>query len=550
MAGLATQFGSGAMTNSIGDFKDSACLLSIGANTTEAHPVIGFEMKQAVKRGAKLIVINPRKVGLVRHADLWLRPKSGTNVPLIMAMCRVILENGWHDEAFMAARCENLEAFKESLEQYDLESVSRITGVPAEDIKAAACMYAKNTPAAISYAMGICEFSHGTDGVMAVGNLAMLTGNIGKPGAGVNPLRGQNNVQGACDMGALPTTYPGYQSVTDPVSQAKFALAWGKTSGLKPGITLSEMFDAACDGRIKAMYIIGENPMLSDPNLAHIEKALRSLEFLVVQDIFQTETTALAHVVLPGASFAEKDGTFTNTERRVQRVRKAIEPVSGSRPDWLVTCQIAQKMGAQGFDYKGPYDIMNEINRLSPSWGGITYERLDACGSLQWPCPTVEHPGTPILHTHVFTRGRGKFMPLDYFPPFEMPDDEFPFLLDTGRALFHYHTGTMTRRVGGLNRFMNEEKLQINPADAQNLGIRDGDMLSIASRRGKVTARAKITDVTPAGTVYMTFHFRETPSNLLTSPGRDVVTATPEYKACAVKVEKVKVEKLKSGGEG
>ena len=527
------------MTNSIGDLKDAACMLSIGANTTEAHPVIGFQIKQAVRRGSKLIVINPRRIGLVRHADLWLKPRSGTNVPLLMGMCRVILDNGWHDEAFMAERCENIEAFKKSLEQYDLDSINRISGVSAEDITAAARMYAQNGPASIMYAMGICEFSHGTDGVMAVGNLAMLTGNIGKPGAGVNPLRGQNNVQGACDMGALPGVYSGYQSVSDPAAQEKFAKAWGKTSGAKPGLTLSEMFDAACDGRIKAMYIIGENPMLSDPDLNHIEKALRRLEFLVVQDIFPTETTAVAHVVLPGASFAEKDGTFTNTERRFQRVRKAIEPINGCRPDWQITCQIAQKMGASGFDYANPYEIMREINRLSPSFGGITYERLEECGSLQWPCPTSEHPGTSILHTHVFTRGRGKFMPLDYYPPFEMPDSEYPFLLDTGRALFHYHTGTMTRRVKGLNQFMSEEKLQINPADAAALGINDGDMLSIASRRGKVKARACVTDVTPVGTVYMTFHFSETPSNLLTSPARDSVAHTPEYKACAVRVEKV-----------
>ena len=539
MAGLATQFGSGAMTNSIGDLKDTACMLSIGANTTEAHPVIAFEIKRAVKRGAKLIVINPRRIGLVRHADLWLAPRSGTNVPLLMGMCRVILENGWHNEAFITERCENLDAFKQSLAQYDLESVSRITGVSAEDITAAARMYALNSPASIMYGMGVVEFSHGTDGVMAVGNLAMLTGNIGKPGAGVNPLRGQNNVQGACDMGALPTVYPGYQAVSDPATQQKFTTAWGKTSGLKPGITLSEMFDAASVGKIKAMYIIGENPMLSDPDLNHIQAALSNLEFLVVQDIFPTETTAVAHVVLPGASFAEKEGTFTNTERRVQRVRKAIEPISGCRPDWQITCQIAQRMGVKGFDYADPYEIMREINRLTPSFGGISYERLDECGGLQWPCPTPEHPGTPILHTHVFARGRGKFMPLQYRPPFEMPDAEYPLLLDTGRALFHYHTGTMTRRVGGLNRFMNEEKLQINPQDAVALDIVDGDRVSIASRRGKVSARVSVTDVTPAGTVYMTFHFRETPTNLLTSPARDPIAHTPEYKACAVKLEKL-----------
>ena len=539
MAGLATQFGSGAMTNSIGDLKDSACMLSIGANTTEAHPVIGFEIKQATRRGSKLIVINPRRIGLVQHADLWLRPRSGTNVPLIMGMCRAILDNSWQNDAFIAERCENFNAFKDSLSQYDLESVSQVAGVSATDILAAARMYAQNSPASIMYAMGICEFSHGTDGVMAVGNLAMLTGNIGKAGAGVNPLRGQNNVQGACDMGALPTGYTGYQSVSDPANQEKFAKAWGKAPGLKPGLTLTEMFDAACTGRIKAMYIIGENPMLSDPNLEHIERALRNLEFLVVQDIFPTETTTIAHVVLPGASFAEKDGTFTSTERRVQRVRKAIEPVNGCRPDWLVTSQIAQNMGARGFDYKNPHEIMDEINRLAPSFGGISYERLETCGSLQWPCPTPEHPGTPILHTSVFTRGRGKFMPLSYRPPFEMPDGEYPLLLDTGRTLFHYHTGTMTRRVKGLSQFMSEEKLQINPADAQKLGISNDDMLSISSRRGSVTARALCTEVTPQGTVYMTFHFRETPTNRLTSPARDPVTHTPEFKACAVKVEKL-----------
>jgi formate dehydrogenase alpha subunit len=538
VAGLATQFGSGAMTNSISDLKSSACILSIGGNITEAHPVIGFEVKQALKRGTRLIVINPRKVGLVRHADLWLRPHSGTNVPLLMGMCRAILDNGWQDEAFISERCENMDTFKESLAQYDLESVSKITGVPAEDIKAAACMYAKNSPASIMYAMGITQFTHGTDNVMAVGNLAMLTGNIGKPGAGVNPLRGQNNVQGACDVGALPAVYTGYQPVGDPAAQAKFAREWGKAPGLKPGLTLMEMFDAACAGKIKAMYIIGENPMLSDPDVAHIQKALSSLEFLVVQDIFPTETSALAHVVLPGASFAEKDGTFTNTERRVQRVRKAIEPVAGCRPDWQVTCQIAQKMGAGGFDYAGPNEIMTEINRLTPSYGGISYERLDACGSLQWPCPTAEHPGTPILHEHVFTRGRGKFMPLTYKPPAEMPDSDFPLLLNTGRALFHFHTGTMTRRVGGLNRFMKEEKLQINPADARKLGITEGEKVSVSSLRGRVEATAMVTEITPPGTVYMTFHFKETPTNRLTNPARDPVAHTPEYKVCAVRVEK------------
>ena len=530
------------MTNSISDLKDAACIMSIGSNTSEAHPVIGFKVKQALRHGTKLIVINPRRIELVRHADLWLRPRIGTNVPLLMGMCRIILEQGWADLPFVEERCENFDAFKESLSHYHLESVCRITGLTPEEITAAARMYAECKPASILYAMGITEFSHGTDNVMATGNLAMLTGNLGKPGAGVNPLRGQNNVQGACDMGGLPTVYTGYQSVSDPAVQEKFAGAWGKTAGLKPGLTLSEMFEAAGEGKIKAMYIIGENPMRSDADIHHIEKALRKLEFLAVQDIFPTDTTALAHVVLPGASFAEKDGTFTNTERRFQRVRKAVEPVSGSLPDWLITCKLAQKMGAGGFAYTHPSEIMDEISRLTPSYGGISYERLEQCGSLQWPCPTPEHPGTPILHTQKFPRGRGKFMPLTYRPPYEMPDEEYPLLLSTGRSLFHYHTGTMTRRVKGLNAFMNEEKVQIHPADAQNLGIGDGDMVAVSSRRGRVRVRAKVTEVTPEGVVFMTFHFAETPTNALTNPATDPVSKTPEYKACAVKVEKLGAE--------
>ncbi|MCL2140513.1 MAG: molybdopterin-dependent oxidoreductase, partial [Dehalococcoidia bacterium] len=501
--------------------------------------IIGYRIKQAVRRGAHLIVINPRRVELVKQADLWLSPRSGTNVPLLMGMCKVILDNDWHDQAFITERCENFDAFSAALEQFDLSSVSQITGVETEAIVEAARLYALNSPASIMYGMGVVEFSHGTDGVMAIGNLAMLTGNIGKPGAGVNPLRGQNNVQGACDMGALPNIYPGYQLVTEPENQQKFAAAWGQTSGLKPGSTLSEIFDAACEGKIKAMYIIGENPMLSEPNQTHVKKALSNLELLVVQDIFPTETTAMAHVVLPGASFAEKEGTFTNTERRVQRVRAAISPLEGARPDWLITCQIAQKMGGRGFDFASPRAIMQEISSLVPSYGGISHQRLDDCGGLQWPCPTPEHPGTPILHTDSFTRGLGRFMPLAYRPIGESPDAEYPLLLDTGRTRFHYHTGTMTRRVYGLNRLMSEEKLQIHPLDADLLGIVDGDVVRVSSRRGSVTARALVTDVTPHGTVYMTFHFRETPTNLLTSTARDPIAFTPEFKACAVKVTKL-----------
>jgi len=463
VAGLATTFGSGAMTNSISDIADAACILAIGTNTTEAHPVIGFDIKKAARRGTKLIVANPREIELVRHADLWLKHRPGTDVPLLMGMCRVIIDEGLLDSSFVTERTENFEEFKESLRQFNLNYVEEITGVPKEKITEAARMYATHSPAAIFYAMGITQHSHGTDNVIAVANLAMLTGNIGKPGSGVNPLRGQNNVQGACDVGALPNVYPGYQSVANLEIKEKFEAAWGcSLPPTKPGLTVTEITDAAYQGKIKAIYILGENPVLSDAQAKHVEEALGKLEFLVVQDIFLTETARLAHVVLPGITFAEKDGTFTNTERRVQQVRKAIEPVGDARPDWWIICQIGQRMGSNGFNFTSPSQIMDEIAQLTPSYGGISYSRLEK-GGLQWPCPTKEHPGTPILHTENFSRGKGKFTPLSYKPPAESPDKEYPLLLTTGRNLFHFHTGTMSRKVKGLNVFSGEELVEINP---------------------------------------------------------------------------------------
>jgi formate dehydrogenase alpha subunit len=538
VAGLAQSFGSGAMTNSIGDIADAACIFAIGSNTTEAHPVIGFNVKRAVRKGAKLIVADPRQIHLVRFADIWLRHKPGSDIALLMGMMRIILEEGWHNPSFIAERCENFDAFGESLNRFDIDFVEGTTGVSRQQIAEAARMYAQSHPAAIIYTLGITEHSHGTDNVMAVANLAMLTGNIGLPGSGVNPLRGQNNVQGACDMGALPNVYPGYQAVDSPAVKEKFEAAWGVRLSLTKGLTTPDMFDAACRGELKALYLIGENSVLSEPNINHVRKALSSLDFLIVQDIFLTETAELAHVVLPAASFAEKDGTFTNTERRVQRVRKAVAPVGDSRADWLITCQIARRMGAKGFDFEHPSQIMDEIARLTPGYGGISYERLEG-GGLQWPCPTKEHPGTPILHTSQFTRGRGRFIPLEYRPPQELPDDDYPLLLTTGRRLFHYHTGTMTRKVAGLNIFMGEERVQINPEDAGRLGIGDGDRIRVISRRGEVTAGTEITRVVPAGVVFMTFHFAETPTNILTSHAVDPVTKTPEYKVCAVRIEKM-----------
>ena len=537
MAGLATAFGSGAMTNSIREIGDAACILAIGTNTTAAHPVIGLEVKRAVFNGRRLIVANPREIGLVRFADLWLRQRPGTDVVLLMGMMRVIVDEGLLDSAFIKERCENFDAFKESLKAFDIDSVERITGVPGEKITEAARMYATNKPASILYAMGITQHSHGTDNVLATANLAMLTGNIGKPSTGVNPLRGQNNVQGACDLGALPNVYTAYQAVADPAIREKFEAAWGCNLNPSPGLTLTEMFEAAHKGQIKAVYLIGENPVLSDPDANHVKESLKALEFFVLQDIFLTETAQLADVILPSTSFAEKDGTFTNTERRVQRVRKAIEPIGDSKPDWLITCQIAQRMGGKGFDFEHPSQIMDEIVSLTPSYGGISYNRLED-GSLQWPCPTQEHPGTPILHTQQFTRGKGRFMPLEYKPPMELPDDEYPLILTTERSLYHYHTGTMTRKVKGLNIIRGEELVEINPSDASALDIADGEMVKVTSRRGEVVTKARVTDASPVGVVTMDFHFAEGPTNVLTNPALDPVAKIPELKVCAVRVEK------------
>jgi predicted molibdopterin-dependent oxidoreductase YjgC len=381
---------------------------------------------------------------------------------------------------------------------------------------------------------------------MAIANLAMLTGNIGKPSSGVNPLRGQNNVQGACDMGGLPNVYTGYQQVANAEVKAKFETAWGARLSEKPGLTVTEMMDAIHDGHIKAMYVIGENPPLSEPDATHALAALRKLDFLVVQDIFPTETTAEADVVLPAASFAEKEGTFTNTERRVQRVRKAVESPGEAKSDWEITALIAKRMGLKGFDWQKSEDVMTEINKLTPSYAGITYAKLDK-GGIQWPCPTAEHQGTPILHTTQFSRGKGRFMPIAYRAPAELPDEQYPLMLTTGRSLFQYHTGTMTRKVKGLNSLHGEGTVEINPKDAERLGVNEGEMVTISSRRGSVSAKARLTKVSPEGVVFMNFHFGESAANVLTNPAVDPVSKIPEYKFCAVRVEKRAGEPVKAG---
>jgi formate dehydrogenase alpha subunit len=538
VAGLAKTFGSGSMTNSIDDIMDAKCIMAIGTNTTETHPIIGMNIRQAIRNNStKLIVVNPLEIDLTRDADIWLQHRNGTDVVLLMGMMKVIVDEGLMDASFIEERCENYDFFKDSLQHYPLNMVENITGVPGEKIAAAARLYTISSPASILYTMGITQHTHGTDNVMALANLAMLTGNVGKPGTGVNPLRGQNNVQGACDMGALPNVYPGYQGVGDEVIREKFEAAWEAELNPTPGKTLTEILPAVHEGQIKAIYLMGENPYLSDPDSKHVREALNKLDLFVVQDIFLSETALMADVVLPAACFAEKEGTFTNTERRVQRVRKAIEPPGESHPDWWITCQIAKRMGARGFDFNSASEIMDEITGLTPSYGGISYDRLET-ESLQWPCPTPEHPGTRILHTEIFSRGKGHFVPLEYRPPAELPDDEYPLTLTTNRSLFQFHTGTMTRKVKGLNVFHGEELVKINPVDAERLGIGSGDTVEVTSRRGTVTARTDVTESTQKGVIAMTFHFAETPTNELTNPALDPVAKIPEFKVAAVRVRK------------
>jgi formate dehydrogenase alpha subunit len=539
VAGLATTFGSGAMTNYIADFSHADCILLVGSNPSHAHPIIGLEMKQAARHGTKIIVVNPREIDMCKHAKLFLQLNPGTDVALINGIMKVILDEGLEDKTFIADRTENIEALKAAVQDYTLEKVEKITGVKRDLIVQAARLYAGAKPGSIAYTLGITEHSHGTDGVMSLANLAMLTGHIGKPGSGVNPLRGQNNVQGACDMGALPNVYPGYQAVDNPDIQKKFEAAWGVKLSPKVGRKLTELYQDAYEGKMKAFYLIGEDPALSEPDTHHVVKALKKLDFFVVQEIFLSETAKLADVVLPAASYAADDGTFTNTERRVQRVRKAVTAPGEAKPDWDIVAMVARKMGAKGFDYTSAGQIWAEMASLTPSMAGISYERLEQ-GGIQWPCPTPDHPGTPILHTKIFTRGRGHFVSIAYRPDVEQPDAEYPLVLITGRNLYHYHTGTMTHRVPGLIKLYPEERIEISPTDAAQLGIQNKDMVNISSRRGTVSCRAMVTRNSPPGSVYMNFHFTEVPTNVLTNNALDPISMTPEYKFCAVKVEKPK----------
>lgn len=546
------------MTNSIADIHLADVLLVTGSNTTEAHPVISLEMKKAVRqRGAKLILIDPREIELADFATLYLRPRSGTDVALLNAMAHVIIGQDLAKQDFIAARTENFEALREAVKDCTPQWGEDITGVPAEMIIEAAHVYGRAGSAAIFWAMGITQSSHGVDNVQALANLALLTGNFGKPGSGVNPLRGQNNVQGACDMGGLPNVITGYQTVADENVRAKFESAWQTSVKIpsKPGLTVTEMMNGVLDGRIKALYVMGENPALSDPNTNHVREALAEIEFLVSQDIFLNETAQLAHVVLPGVSFAEKDGTFTNTERRVQLVRAAMPIHGDARRDLDIICDLGKRISAtdiesdkriggsvvrpaSDWNYAGASAVWDEIAALTPSMAGISHERLNLRG-IQWPCPAADHPGTPILHKEKFTRGLGKFTPLTFREPAENPDEEYPFTLNTGRILQHWHGGTMSRRSEGLDWVVPEGEIQINDEDGLRLRVSSGDMIRVTSRRGEVTGKARLTDKLPRGMVFMNFHFAEVPANALTGDAVDPVAKIPEYKVSAVKIERV-----------
>ena len=530
-------FGSGAMTNSVRDCVEEAnVILVIGSNTTEQHPVMGYLIKHVVEYSdTKLIVADPRKIELTEYADVWLRHRCGTDVALLNGLMNVILNEDLHDHEFVENRTENFEELKKVVSKYTPEQTEEITGVPKEKIIEAARLYSEAGRASILYSMGITQHTTGTENVLSVANLAMLTGNIGKEGTGVNPLRGQNNVQGACDMGALPPLFPGYQKVAVPEVREKFEKAWGVKLSASGGLTVVEMMDAATEGKIKGMYIMGENPMLSDPNIGHVEEGLKNLEFLVVQDIFLTETAELADVVLPAACFAEKDGTVTNTCRRVQLLHKAVIPPGESKQDWEIICEVSKKMG-YSMSYTSPKEIMEEIASLTPSYGGIYYDRLESGDGLQWPCLDRKHPGTPILHRGAFTRGKGLFVGAEYKPPAELPDKDYPFILTTGRLLYHFHTASMTRHSKPLSAIVPEGFVEINPDDAGKFGIREGDLVEVSSRRGKIQTKARVTDRVASGIIFMPFHFAEEAANRLTNPALDPIAKIPELKVCAAAV--------------
>lgn len=538
LGGLATTFGAGAMTNSISEIIDAKVIFVIGSNTTEQHPMIGMHMLDAVNRGALLIVADPRRNMIAELAHIHLKHKSGTDVALLNSIMNVIINEGLVDIAFIKRRTENFDEFEKVIKRYTPDIGESITGVPADDIRKVARMYAAENRSMLFFSMGITQHITGVDNVRACANLTMLTAHVGHAITGLNPLRGQNNVQGSCDMGAIPEVYTGYQSVQDAAARKKFEAAWGVNLPHKAGLTLVEMLNASLKNKIKAMYIMGENPIISDPDAKHTIEALKKLNFLVVQDIFMTETAKLADVVLPAVSFAEKEGTYTNTERRVQKIRKAVEPAGEAKPDWEIICEVSKRM-EYDMDYKAPYEIMEEIALLTPSYRGILHHRLDEGYGLQWPCTDVSHPGTPFLHRRKFARGLGSFIPVHYIPPDEQPDEKYPLILTTGRSYFQYHTGTMTRRTTTLEREQPECTVEVSIEDAKQLGIKNRSKIKVSTRRGSIEALANVTDKIIPGTIFIPFHFYEASANILTNPALDPYAKIPEYKVCAAQVERV-----------
>jgi formate dehydrogenase alpha subunit len=552
VAGLAMTLGSGAMSNSIEDLANEAkAYFVIGSNTTEQHPGIGMRIRQAVKqRGATLIVADPRRIQLTEYATIHLQHKPGTDNALINGLIHLILQKGIEDKDFIAERTEGFTELANHVKEYNPQVVAEITGVPAELLDQAAELMGKTKPMAVLWAMGITQHVTGVSNVINLANLQLILGNLGIPGGGVNPLRGQNNVQGACDMGGLPNVYPAYQPVTNEAARKKFETAWGAPLSATNGMTVTEMIPGILDGKIKALYIVGEDPIMSDPDTNHIRHCLDECEFIVLQEIFPSETSPYADVLLPGASFAEKDGTFTNTERRIQLVRKAIDPVGEAHADWEIITDLARRMIARGgrpvevgewsaWDYGSPAEIMKEIAALAPSYAGISHARLESGETFQWPVPDPSHPGTPILHIGKFPRGLGKITPIDHLPPAELPDADFPMVLSTGRVLYHWHGGEMSRRAQGLLEIYSQPLIEINEEDAGRLGLNGKTRVRVTSRRGSIESKALVTDRVPPGMVYGNFHFPEASVNELTIAALDPVSKIPEYKVCAVKVEAV-----------
>jgi len=526
------------MTNSIEEFENADVIFIIGSNTTETHPVIATFMKRAKNRGAKLIVADPRKIEMAQNADVYMQLESGTNVALINAMMNVIINEDLYDKDFIEERCENFEELFELIKDFTPEKAEEITKVPADLIREAARLYAKGPKSSIAYTMGIAQHSNGTDNVFSLSNLALLCGMVGKESTGVNPLRGQNNVQGSCDMGALPDGFPGYQKIDVKANVEKFEKAWGVPLSDRRGLTVSDMMEKAYNSELKCLYVMGENPMVSDPDLNHVKKALSNLDFLVVQDIFLTETAALADVVLPASSFAEKDGTFTNTERRVQLIRKAVPNQGNSKADLDIILELMDKFGYHNAA-RNAEEVMDEISKVVPQYKGINYKKIVELEGVQWPCPSEDHPGTKYLYKDGFAIGKAKFKAVNYNPPNETPDEEYPFVLNTGRVLYHYHTMTMTDKTEGLMKIASSGYVEMNPKSADKLGIVDGERVKLKSRRGETFAKVRILNSIAEGNLFVPFHFKDTLVNLLTNSAYDKMTKEPELKVCAVRLEKV-----------